>query len=206
MRKNLIVLALFLVSANTLLAQTDDSQNDKPRFGAKGGVNISNFVGDDSGSSKSYIGFNVGFFAEFQLTERFYIQPELLYSAQGAKENLTIEGINFDATLKANYLTIPVMFKYYVSNDLSLEAGPYVGFLTSAKIKFESSFGSGTEDAKEFFKSTDFGVGVGLNYNITQAIFLNARYAAGLAKIGDTETNDNDVKNSVFQFGLGFRF
>jgi opacity protein-like surface antigen len=187
-------------------AQTNDDQSNSFGFGAKGGVNISNFVGDDSGSSKSYVGFHAGFFAEFQLAERFYIQPELLYSAQGAKENLTIEGINFDTTLKANYINIPVMFKYYVANDFSLEAGPYVGFLASAKIKFDSSIVSGTEDAKDFFKSTDFGFGVGLNYDITQAIFLNARYSTGLTKIGDADTSDNDVKNSVFQFGLGFRF
>jgi len=45
-----------------------------------------------------------------------------------------------------------------------------------------------------------------LNYDITQAIFLNARYSTGLTKIGDADTSDNDVKNSVFQFGLGFRF
>jgi opacity protein-like surface antigen len=187
-------------------AQTNDDKSNSPCFGVKGGVNIANFMGDDAGSSKSFIGFNVGLFAEFKLSQKLYIQPELLYSGQGAKEDLTIEGINFDATLKVNYINIPVMFKYYVVNDLSLEVGPYVGFLTSAKVKVESSFGSDTEDAKDFFKSTDFGIGIGFNYDVTQAIFLNARYSAGLAQIGDTDTDDNDVKNSVLQFGLGFRF
>ncbi|GGD29723.1 porin family protein [Flavobacterium orientale] len=187
-------------------AQTNVDQSNSSGFGAKGGINIANFVGDDAGSSKSFVGFNFGLFAEFKLSQKLYIQPELLYSAQGAKEDLTIEGIDFDATLKVNYINIPVMFKYYVANDFSLEAGPYVGFLTSAKVKVESSIGSGTEDAKDFFKSTDFGLGIGFNYDVTQAIFLNARYSAGLAQIGDTDTDDNDVKNSVLQFGLGFRF
>ncbi len=39
----------------------------------------------------------------------------------------------------------------------------------------------------------------------SDVIFANARYQGGLTQIGDTGEGDN-VKNSVFQIGLGFRF
>jgi opacity protein-like surface antigen len=205
MRKIFLSIVTVFCVIVTSQAQTNDSQSGKISFGAKGALNIANFAGDDAGSSESLIGFNAGLFAEFQLGKKLYLKPELVYSAQGAKEDLIIEGVEFDVSLKANYINIPVLFKYYVANDFSLEAGPYIGFLTAAKIQFDSSIGSGTEDAEDFFKSTDFGIGVGLNYDITNVIFANARYSTSLVEIGDTGSED-DIKNSVFQFGLGFRF
>ena len=58
----------------------------------------------------------------------------------------------------------------------------------------------------EATKSTDFGLGLGMNYEFSDVIFANARYQAGLTEIGDSEAGGNSVKNSVFQIGLGFRF
>jgi hypothetical protein len=88
-----------------------------------------------------------------------------------------------------------------------LEVGPYVGFLTSAKLEFDiEALGSGTEDMKDMVKSTDFGLGVGMNYEFSDVIFANARYQGGLTEIGDSETGGNSIKNSVFQVVLGFRF
>ena len=129
-----------------------------------------------------------------------------MYSAQGSKSEGIIDGYNVDATLKFNYINIPLMFKYQVADKFSLEAGPYVGFLTSAKLEFDiEGLGSGTEDMKDMVKSTDFGLGLGMNYEFSDVIFANARYQAGLTQIGDTGEGD-DIKNSVFQIGLGFRF
>ena len=73
------------------------------------------------------------------------------------------------------------------------------------KVK-ASGFGSDTVDMKDELKSTDFGLGLGMNYEFSDVIFANARYQAGLTEIGDSEGGSNDIKNSVFQIGLGFRF
>ena len=192
-------------------AQDEVKATSEVKFGAKGGINLANIVGDDAGDANMFIGFNAGFFVEIPVTDKLTIQPEILYSAQGSKSEgpLNIEGDIYDvkATLKMNYINVPVMFKYQVADKFSLEAGPYVGFLVSAKVKAEvSGFGSATEDAKDLFKSTDFGLGLGMNYEFSDVIFANARYQAGLTEIGDSEAGGNSVKNSVFQIGLGFRF
>lgn len=204
--KKMMFSALAVLVFGFATAQEEVKKASEVKFGAKGGINLANVVGDDAGDANMYVGFNAGMFVEIPLTDKLTIQPEVLYSAQGSKSEGVIEGYNVDATIKLNYINIPVMFKYQVADKFSLEAGPYVGFLASAKLKFDvEGLGSDTVDMKDMVKSTDFGLGLGMNYEFSDVIFANARYQAGLTQIGDTGEGD-DIKNSVFQFGLGFRF
>lgn len=199
------VLVFGLTNAQDAVKATSDV-----KFGAKGGINLANIVGDDAGDANTLVGFNAGFFVEIPVTDKLTIQSEILYSAQGSKSEgpLVIDGSLYDvkATMKLNYINIPVMFKYNVVEKFSLEAGPYVGFLTTAKMKVDvDGYGSATEDMKDLVKSTDFGIALGMNYEFSDVIFANVRYQGGLTQIGDTGEGDN-IKNSVFQLGLGFRF
>ncbi len=196
-----------LLSFGISFAQQESKSGSDIKYGAKGGLNLANIVGDDAGDANNYVGFNAGFFVEIPVTDKLIFQPEILYSAQGSKSEGIVDGYNVDATLKFNYINLPLMFKYQVANKFSLEAGPYIGFLTSAKLKFDvEGLGSDTVDMKDDVKSTDFGIGVGMNYEFSDVIFANARYQGGLTEIGDSEVGGNSVKNSVFQIGLGFRF
>lgn len=206
MKKNIYLLVVFLGFIYSSTAQEVGSDNGRKDIsvGVKASLNIANFVGNDAGDAKSLVGFNGGLFVEFKVSDRFYIQPEFLYSTQGSKDNLVIDGNNLDITFKTKYINIPVMAKYYVANDFQLEVGPYVGFLVDADAKVTYQGGSDSADAKEILKSNDFGINFGINYDFSDAVFFNARYAAGLVQIGDTGASD-DIKNSVIQFGLGFR-
>ena len=125
-------ITLLLVSVFTVcFVNAQDMENMS--FGVKGGLNVSSVTNTDQDgvNSKSLIGFHVGFFSEFMISDNFAIQPELLYSAQGVK--LESDGDNGD--VKLDYINIPVMAKYYVANTFSLEFGPQIGFLVSAKAK-----------------------------------------------------------------------
>ena len=205
--KKIFVAVVVLLSFGISFAQEETKSGSDIEYGAKGGLNIANIVGDDAGDANVFIGFNAGFFVEIPVADKLIFQPEILYSAQGSKSDGIIDGYNVDATLKFNYINVPLMFKYQVANKFSLEAGPYIGFLTSAKLKFDvEGLGSDTVDMKDDVKSTDFGIGVGMNYEFSDVIFANARYQGGLTEIGDSEAGGNSVKNSVFQIGLGFRF
>lgn len=205
--KKIFVALVVLLSFGISFAQEETKSGSDIKYGAKGGLNIANIVGDDAGDANVFIGFNAGFFVEIPVADKLIFQPEILYSAQGSKSDGIIDGYNVDATLKFNYINVPLMFKYQVANKFSLEAGPYIGFLTSAKLKFDvEGLGSETVDMKDDVKSTDFGIGVGMNYEFSDVIFANARYQGGLTEIGDSEAGGNSVKNSVFQIGLGFRF
>lgn len=61
-------------------------------FGAKAGVNFANVTGDVE-NADSKIGFHVGRIVEIAISEKFSIQPELLYSAKGYKSEFTEEFI-----------------------------------------------------------------------------------------------------------------
>lgn len=209
--KKLLFAVILLVAFGNASAQEKTSNVANIKFGAKGGINFANLAGDDADGAKMFVGFNAGFFIEIPVADKLVFQPEILYSAQGSKSEgpLFVDGsvYNVEATFKFNYINIPLLFKYEIADKFSLEAGPYVGFLTSAKLKAKiQGVGSETIDAKDMLKSTDFGIAIGMNYEFTDVIFANARYQSGLTEIGDAEGNNNDIKNSVFQIGLGFRF
>ena len=167
-------------------------------FGIKGGLNISTITNADVDgvNSKSLVGFHVGFFGEFMLGDKFAIQPEVLYSTQGTK-------IELKGDLKLDYIAIPVMAKYYVADSFSLELGPQIGFLVSAKAKS----GGESEDVKDELKSTDVSLNFGLGYDITENFMIGARYNLGLTRLQDELLpGEDESKNSVFQISIGYKF
>jgi hypothetical protein len=169
----------------------------KVEFGAKVGFNLANVTGDAVGNSTRF-GFNGGFFADINLSEKLVFQPELLYSTQGAKYKGE-DGYNANI----DYLNVPLMLKYYVTEKFNIEAGPQVGFLLSAKSKDSE----GSYSIKDETKSTDFGLNFGLGYDFTKNIFVNGRYNLGLSNIiKNTEGEDYNAKNSVFSFAVGYKF
>ena len=168
----------------------------KTQFGVKAGVNFATLAGDSDGAS-SIVGFNVGGFAEIKISEKFSIQPELLYSTQGAEIDSDGETVDFNLS----YLNIPIMAKYYVAPKFSLELGPQIGFLTSAKGEAMGV----SVDIEDFFKSTDFGLNFGAGYDFTDKFSASVRYNLGLSNIAE-DSGDESVQNSVFSISLGYKF
>ena len=73
------------------------------QLGVKGGVNISNYTGGDFENS-AIVGFHGGVIVGLMLGDHFSIQPEALFSAQGAK----IKGVsNNEEKFKVSYITLP---------------------------------------------------------------------------------------------------
>lgn len=150
-------------------------------FGVKAGLNNTNFTGDADTDAKT--SFYVGGFVDYAVSEKFHLQPELLYSSEGAADDWGI-----------SYLRIPIMAKYYVAESFSLLAGPSVAF----KVATEDDF------VDELTKSMDFGLGFGAAYDLENGLFFDARYNLGLQNISDDGVSD--VKNTGFQVGLGYKF
>lgn len=163
------------------------------KFGAKAGLNLADWSGDDADDVDSRVAFHVGGFAEIKLTDKFAVQPELLYSSQGAKGT--------GATAHVDYINVPIMAKFYATDKFSIEAGPQVGFLVSAKVKPDEGE---DQDVKDQLKSTDFGANIGLGYYFTDNISAGVRYNLGLSQVLDAD--NTDVKNTVFSFSVGYRF
>ena len=204
MKKVLLIAVIALLSLSNVNAQD-------VKFGAKTGLNLSNYMGDVE-NSETKIGFNIGAFVEIGLSDKFTFQPELLFSTQGAKSEDSEGSDSFEQTIKANYLNVPLMLKYAVSDKFALEFGPQIGFLLSANREGTQTFDGNTdiinEDFKDSFKSIDFGLNFGASFDIVENIFIGARYNLGLANILDFEDMDSDDKaqNSVFSISVGYRF
>lgn len=99
--------------------------------GIKAGLNLADqkFSGDGfSIDTKVKPGVHVGGFLTVMFSEKLGLQPEVLFSMQGAK----FDSDFLDGQTNFNYLTVPVLVRYNISEMFSLHAGPQVGFLLSA--------------------------------------------------------------------------
>lgn len=178
---------LFLVAAITAVGFAANAQVN---FGVKAGLNISNLTGDGV-DTDSKAGFNAGGFATIPVSSMFAVQPELLYSVEGAKSG--------DTKLHLNYINIPVLFQYRKSGFVG-ELGPQLGILASAKAKADGE----SADIKDYFKSTNFSLAIGAGYQLTNGLGFGVRYNLGLSNIGDAE--GSDIKTSTFSVGASFAF
>ncbi|MGA9639120.1 porin family protein [Flavobacterium sp.] len=188
MKKTILIASLLLGVSTITHAQL-------VKFGVKAGVNFANQSGTDiTVASKNYsieegiTSYHAGVVAEIKLLENFAIQPELIYSTQGA----TYKNAAEEFKNELGYVSIPVLAKFSLNKSLTLDLGPQASFLLSERNNF---------DYKES-KTFEFAVVGGLGFNITENLFLQARYGLGL-----TEASKNaEIKNSNFQISAGFLF
>ncbi|MCY1479709.1 hypothetical protein D3C87_203570 [compost metagenome] len=179
------IMKKLIVAAILIIAGATNADAQLLKFGIKGGVNFANFNGGVDGIDySSRTSFHAGAAAEIKLFQNFSLQPELLYTSQGAD----VDGVG---DFNLDYVAVPVLAKFYIiSEKLSLEVGPQFSFLI--------------DEAEEAFdnKSFDFAAAGGLGLNITDNFFAQARYTIGLSEA----SKDAEVKNAVFQLSLGYFF
>jgi len=189
--KKLILCAVIMIAGIT------NSNAQFVKFGLKGGANFSNFNGGTDGIDyKNKTGFHAGAVVELKVLENFSIQPEAMFSSQGAASDVNgVDDFNLD------YISVPVLAKFYLISDrLSIEAGPQFSFLVDDSSKVVDELGNTYEGADP--KSFDFAVAGGIGLNIAGGLFAQARYTIGLTEI----SKNADAKNAVFQVSLGYMF
>ena len=136
----------------------------------------------------SRIGFHAGALAHIHLSPQWALQPEIVYSAEGAKQVVSTG----EYVWKTDYVNIPLMLQYMFHNGLRLEAGPQLGLLVH------------TDDDDDVFKSTNVGLGLGLNYLTTSGLGFGGRYVHGISKINETAWPEAKGRN--FQISLFYMF
>src|SRR5690606_3269590 len=180
---------LYAIVLTTLCITGVTAQSFK--FGPKAGLNISNYTGDNV-ESDALVGFHLGGLLNFGLGNVFSIQPEVLFSTQGAK----IKGGLEDYEFKTNYVSVPVMLKARTAGGFYIELGPQVAFKTGEKI--------GDQTISDFANDLDVAAGGGLGFQAGMGLGIGARYVQGLSKVGTISSINPrpDVKNSIIQVGL----
>ncbi len=172
----------------------------------KGGINLANMRGagleDENGKKhddqKAALGAVVGVGLPIAVSEKFTIQPEVLFSQKGMSEKYE-EGNDWEKeTYRINYLAIPVLAKLTIpagNITPSIYVGPEIGLALSAK-----SIEKGEEDGKSFegeeeindkeHNKIDFGIAMGAG------VAIPAGVDAYEAHVVDSDGNPN--KPTVF--------
>ncbi len=179
-----IIITLFM-AMGTISAQNIN-------IGTKIGLNSYTINTDNSSDFDSQIGLHAGLLGHIHLSSDFALQPELVYSMQGAKSGNT--------DLKLDYINVPVILQYMFDNGFRLQAGLQVGLLVRAKAENGSSV-----DIKDDFKSIDAGLSFGVSYVHSPTDFgIDLRYNLGLSDI--SENSNVSSTNRGFQIGIFYLF
>ena len=134
--------------------------NAQDGFSAKLGINTVSVEGEGD------TGFYLGAGYQFELTETIDLEPALLFSS--------VDDLNS--------IYVPIMFKYGVTDQMSLVGGPQINYVGD-------------------FEDAAFGIDLafGLTYDVSDEFYVEARYGFQIAR--DTEFNLNTAS-----IGLGYRF
>ena len=208
MKKQIIVLLILL--SIFLSAQ-------ETHFGVKGGYSLSTIsiksdVGKFSYDPKS--SFYLGALAEQPLNDKFSLQGELLYSIIGGTYKTTstivspggdIVEVNVEDKISYGALQIPLLGKYNVSENFALTAGLNFGLIVSAKYKTKDLNGLEVENnIKKDVNTLDISPLLGLEYNLKNKIFFDARYHFGISNISKISASNQTI--NFFQVGIGYKF
>jgi hypothetical protein len=184
MKKIFLVVVAVLACATLSQAQL--------KIGAKAGVNISTLDFEAEGfsfSPDSKIGGHFGLMAKTMFSEQFGLQPELLYSMEGA----SIEDEDFNV----NYVNIPVLLTWNPSEIFNIHLGPQFGVLVAAE--------AGDEDVKDELTSLNLSLAAGAAVELENGFTGGVRYNLGLSDLNDTE-DEFEIKANTFQIYVGYFF
>ena len=184
-------------------------------FSAHAGINMANLAnGSDAqemydamdASSKSIIGLSVGVNASFELSDVLDLNTGLSFMQKGSA--LSVEGSDDDFVTKFNFLDIAPSVSYNITEALSANVGPYVGFaLSGTQTVQEYDLTTGevttTQEAMDFdeegaeVNKLDYGLNVGVSYVINEIIAINAGYSLGLADLNGADQGEYDFSQKT---------
>lgn len=179
MKKVLMVLFVFSTSLGVSAQGID--------FGVKAGVNFANL--SNAVNFEGRTGFVAGVFVGGKLNDNIGVQADLLYSQQGGEFEFN--------KFELNYVNVPIVIKYYVSNGFNLQLGPQFGILLDEDTNAVS-------EVIDNIATNDFDLSgvIGIGYDLPMGIRLDGRYNFGFTDVSKTV----EGKNSVITLAIGYSF
>lgn len=177
MKKNVLILSILFIPF-TMFAQGVG-------IGIKGGANFANMEIKDV-NSKSITDFHIGAYVNLNISEKFGITPEILYTAHGSELD--------NAKINTDYFAVPVMFRFKPISLISLQAGPQFSFLSKAE--------KDGANIKDQLKENDFGIAFGAGLHLPLGINGGVRYVLGFTNI--SEVANEEAKNRTLQIYVGW--
>lgn len=196
MKNYIILIALFCLSFQPLVAQDNGDSTSTLRFGALGGVNFSQWSGDVSTPNNFRAGFHIGAIVQTNIAEVVHLQLEPQYS---------LEGYSFGGGggVRANFINIPALARLFSTGDLSLEAGPKLKIRASEKAENQDGDVRKTNRVKTVW----FGIVAGASYTIADNLAAQFRFSYTPSDIIKANAGDTEGTSGILlQFGLAYMF
>lgn len=181
-------------------------------LGIKGGVNMSNYYGDELNEKNVKIGFHVGLAAEYEFVPGSALQTGLFFTTKGLKTEDTDWNAKYSENLM--YLQLPVHYAYKMDvtpgTRLVFHGGPYIAYGVGGSRKasvgninaewdVDNIFGDGLVQYKPF--DAGLGLGVGAEFG---PILFDLGWDMGLVNI--SRTSNGDIKNQNAYLSVGYKF
>lgn len=188
-----LAVVLGLLTVGTSAAETNIS------VGVKGGLNVSNLTGESASAAEmsTRTGGVIGGIMVFDLSERFAIQQEILYSKKGGNGIFT--ALTQDSTFLSahdpnlGYVELPLLAKYKFQTGGKLTpailGGVSLGFSMSSDMTILSASGGDSTTSIGNSEGADFGIVLGgaLDIKMKKATAtVDLRYTLGLVEIFNT--------------------
>lgn len=168
------------------------------QFGAKAGVNLSNFSTHNTLSSDSRAGFLGGFWARVGAAG-LQFQPELYYTSKNVDLKSTTGAVN-SASFKS--IDLPLLLGTRVGAlgiGARFNTGPLVSFAIDKDQGTGTAFSNATHlNYKDQNYAWQFGVGLDV-----QKISFDLRYELGLSKVSNNYGDKTRI--NMFNLTLGYR-
>ncbi|MEM6629033.1 MAG: outer membrane beta-barrel protein [Bacteroidota bacterium] len=159
------------------------------------------------------ISYQLGVFGSYPLGKNLSANAEFLYSHKGFKAEGQPGGIpEGDATVHLHYLNLPLLLGYKPLGRLQVMVGPELGYLLSAKSKFESE----TLDVGNVWDERfELAITGGIRYELISQLYFDVRYSHGLTSVTGstilTDPSGNSLeeeltnKNRAWAVGLAYQ-
>ncbi|MFI3287444.1 MAG: porin family protein [Rikenellaceae bacterium] len=199
MKKLLLMCAALMICA----VSASKAQDYKVlNFGVKLGVNMTSLSGLSDLEASLEAGFTGGLYFEFRPAKVFGLSAEALYSGHSYDSEFYTGDKNVSFTAKLGYIDVPILAKVYLWQGFSVNAGIMPSFLVSSTLQI----GNVDEDKSLLdLNKAAFAIPVGLAYNFSWGLMLDARYNIACTRIG-ADDEIGTAKTSTFTFLVGWRF
>ncbi len=197
MKRILTIMVIALVALTTVSAQEVEVKK-----GLRGGYLRSMVSGNIAGTdleANVRSTYYVGFLSEVK-TGNFATQIELMFSPAGTKETTKVLGKEIKTVSNFGTLSLPISLKYYLGNHLAISAGPSFGLNLYRKGEIDGE----SIDLDKTIKRFNFSGLVGLEFNFSGGLFIDARFNYGFNNI--SKIDDSKMQNHLLTFGLGYKF
>ena len=179
-------------------------------FSIKGGLNMSNFYGDELSDKNMKTGFHIGVGADFEFAPNMAIQSGLLFTSKGAK--YTTDLVSTELNANANFLQLPLHFAYKIDvmpgTRVVLHAGPYVAYgiggkTSAGNVEVDTFKDDAFLDVLNGLKPFDAGIGLGVGAEFG-SILLDLGWDMGLTNL--SRVSGYDVKTQNAYLSVGYKF